>query len=117
MSIRPVNITLDCENPEQVAAFWSKALESDINDGASPFFCALHHEPSGMNFFFIKVPENRTTKNRMHLDYEAAEAPAEVERLVALGATKIADKDEWGHQWTVMNDIEGNEFCVSGPHV
>ena len=45
---------------------------------------------------------------------ETADRPSEIERLVGLGATHVADKDEWGHQWSVMLDVEGNEFCVAG---
>lgn len=116
MSIRPTNITLDCDSPEQVAAFWSEALESPIAEGASPYFASIHHDASELNFFFIKVPEGKEVKNRLHIDFETADVEAETARLVGLGAEKVADKDEWNHQWTVMNDPEGNEFCVSGPH-
>ena len=52
----------------------------------------------------------------MHVDLVAGDRDAEVERLVTLGATKVADKDEWGISWTVLHDPEGNEFCVAqGP--
>ena len=40
----------------------------------------------------------------------------EVARLLELGATHLADKAEYGHEWAVLQDPEGNEFCVSGPH-
>lgn len=48
----------------------------------------------------------------MHLDLAADDREAEVQRLVGLGAARLADKDEYGHRWTVLRDIEGNEFCV-----
>ena len=41
---------------------------------------------------------------------------AEVSRLVALGATRVHDKDEWGIQWTTLADPEGNEFCIAEHH-
>ena len=66
-------------------------------------------------WLFIKVPESKTAKNRCHLDMVTDDRPAEIERLVALGATHVADKDEWNFQWSVMNDPEGNEFCIAGP--
>ena len=116
MSIRPVNITLDCDEPEVVAKFWSAALESPIGDSASQFFASIRHDDSNLSFFFIKVPEGKQVKNRLHIDFESSDRDAEVERLVGFGATKVAEKDEWNFQWTVMNDPEGNEFCVSGPH-
>ncbi len=59
------------------------------------------------------MPEPKTTKNRVHVDLVAEDRELEIDRLVQLGAIRVADKDEWGHQWTVMHDPEGNEFCVA----
>ena len=59
------------------------------------------------------MPEGKTAKNRMHLDLTSDNRDAEVARLVNLGATEIDRHEEYGHAWTVMNDPEGNEFCVS----
>jgi hypothetical protein len=60
-----------------------------------------------------KVPEPKLAKNRMHLDVMAVDPGAEVARLVQLGATRVADMDEYGYTWTVMADPEVNEFCVA----
>ena len=65
---------------------------------------------------FLKVPESKTAKNRMHLDLvvdDGVPRDEEVARLVALGATHVTDRHEWGHSWAVLNDPEGNEFCVA----
>jgi len=51
----------------------------------------------------------------MHVDVAADDHEGEVERLVELGATRVADVDEWGYRWTVLHDPEGNEFCVVQP--
>ena len=64
-------------------------------------------------WLFARVPEPKTAKNRMHVDLAAPDREAEVARLVELGATRVADIDEWGYQWTVLQDPEGNEFCVA----
>ena len=64
-------------------------------------------------WLFAKVPESKTAKNRMHVDLAAPDHEAEVARLVALGATRVADMEEWGYEWTVLQDPEGNEFCVA----
>jgi len=61
---------------------------------------------------FIRVPESKAGKNRVHVDLTAADREAEVARLVGLGATACSDHDEWGAVWTTMHDPEGNEFCV-----
>jgi uncharacterized glyoxalase superfamily protein PhnB len=64
---------------------------------------------------FLAVPEPRQTKNRVHLDLVATDLTAEVERAVALGATKVADFDEYGSRWTTLTDPEGNVFDIGLP--
>ena len=118
MTLSIGNVTFDCENPEQLAAFWSEALGhpvDDVNEEAKPFFASIGGTDPGFSptWLFLKVPEGKTTKNRMHLDLVAEDPPAEIERLVAAGGTHVADKDEWGIQWSVMLDVEGNEFCIA----
>ena len=60
------------------------------------------------------MPESKTAKNRMHVDLVADDREAEVDRLIGLGAKRLADKAELGLRWTVLADLEGNEFCVAG---
>jgi predicted enzyme related to lactoylglutathione lyase len=55
------------------------------------------------------VREGKTSKNRTHLDIEVSDGNAQVERLTAQGATVISQLDTW----TVLQDPEGNEFCLS----
>jgi predicted enzyme related to lactoylglutathione lyase len=66
---------------------------------------------------FIKVPDGKTVKNRLHLDIEPSGATMEeeVERLVGLGASRVEQFNEPYGTWTVMADPEGNEFCVAKP--
>ena len=64
-------------------------------------------------FLFVQVPEGKVAKNRIHLDVMAPDVDAEAARLVELGATRVADMEEYGYTWTVMTDPEGNEFCVA----
>lgn len=68
----------------------------------------------GRRILFQRVPEEKTGKNRLHVDVHAApgERDAETARLVALGATSLRQVREQGGEWTVMTDPEGNEFCV-----
>jgi hypothetical protein len=78
---------------------------------------------SGPRLLFQKVPEGKTVKNRVHLDVNITDRDsseeahrsaidAEVDRLVGLGATRLDDFNDETGTWTVMQDIEGNEFCV-----
>jgi hypothetical protein len=78
----------------------------------------------GARIFFQQVPEPKQTKNRVHLDVSASggrgiegterrrRVDAEVERLVGLGATQQGPMERLGEHWVVMQDPEGNEFCV-----
>lgn len=113
MSIELGAITIDCTDVAKVAKFWSAALERPIDEGASEFFATIDATVPGPARFFVQVPEGKTVKNRMHADYHSADRAAEVERLVGLGASILAEKDEWGTRWTVLADPEGNEFCVA----
>ncbi len=65
------------------------------------------------NLFFIRVPEAKAVKNRVHVDLASDDRDAEVTRLVGIGARHVADHDEGGASWTVLHDPEGNEFCVA----
>lgn len=112
------NLTFDCEDPQALSAFWSGVLGIPVDDGGSEFFASIGIGNAAIapNWMFLKVPEGKTAKNRLHLDFESDDLPRDKDRLQSLGAVHVADKDEWGHQWSIMNDIEGNEFCLSGPH-
>ena len=115
MSLTIANITFDCDDPLRVATFWSAALGKDLDEGGSEFFVSIGRSrpEAGPAWLFLKVPEGKTAKNRLHLDLAADDRDAEIERLVELGARHVADKEEWGFAWSVMADVEGNEFCVA----
>ena len=62
----------------------------------------------------MQVPEGKLTKNRLHLDWDSLDREADVQRLIELGATRLADHtdEEMGFEWTTLADPEGNEFCI-----
>ncbi|MFE1234964.1 VOC family protein [Streptomyces sp. NPDC058745] len=77
------------------------------------------HDPAsdtglGRRILFQRVPEEKSVKNRLHLDLHPAPdtRDAEVERLEDLGASTLRRVNEQGGSWVVMTDPEGNEFCV-----
>jgi catechol 2,3-dioxygenase-like lactoylglutathione lyase family enzyme len=109
-------ITFDCADAAALGGFWAGALGREVADNASEHFALLKPGDGGPPMMFIKVPEGKTAKNRVHLDLSAADPQAEVARLVGLGAEHVHDKAEWGVEWTTLRDPEGNEFCVSAPH-
>lgn len=121
MTVQLANITFDCADAATLAAFWSAAIDRPVDEGASEHFASIGMARSDtdagparpVTWLFCGVPEGKTAKNRMHLDLTAEDRGAEVLRLVGLGATHLTDVDEWGHQWAVLQDPEGNEFCVA----
>src|SRR5207342_423252 len=139
-SIKQVQVTFDCADPERVARFWCEVLGyavppppegfaswADVDRSrpaerqGSAFACA---DPSGAGprLFFQRVPEAKVVKNRLHLDVRAgtglvgeerlAVLEAEGARLVALGAVRVRllRADGFNESCLVMQDIEGNEF-------
>lgn len=68
----------------------------------------------GRRILFQRVPETKTGKNRLHLDVhsEPGRRDAEVVRLEGLGATVVRRVKEYGGEWVIMTDPEGNEFCA-----
>ena len=108
------NITFDVADPAKMAAFWSAALDRPVAE-SSEFHALLAPDERGLNWLFLKVPETKTAKNRMHVDFHTTDREAEVARLVTLGATRHDTLNEWGVEWTVLTDPEGNEFCVGQP--
>jgi hypothetical protein len=106
-------LTFDCAEPRRLAEFWCAALGyelADVDDDG-----ALIRDPAGKGspLLFLVVPEGKRGKNRLHLDLSPPETmAAEVERLLAAGATVQARVAEGESYWTVMLDPEGDEFCV-----
>jgi len=102
---------------------WATAMgipEENWNDAAA----LVDPDGAGPRIFIQKVPEAKTAKNRVHLDVNVGggrETPpderrslvdAEVERLVAAGASVIGPMDQRDEYWVVLSDPEGNEFCI-----
>jgi hypothetical protein len=104
------NLTFDCVDALLVARFWAMALGSDVDEGSTSEK-AFVEAPAwgGPNMWFRGNRGAKTNPNRLHLDLRSLTTMHdEVERLVALGASIVATYDDI----TVMNDPEGNEFCV-----
>ena len=140
--IRQFQVTFDCAEPKRVARFWCDALgyvvppppegfsSWDEFDRALPrehqgsaFACV---DPTGVGprLFFQRVPEGKVVKNRVHLDVRVgtgligeerlAALEAECARLIPLGAKRVRllRADGVNESCLVMQDVEGNEFCL-----
>lgn len=117
MTLHVVHVTFDCVDASALATFWAKALRAEVLGSPSPEFAVVGGDrlPQGHPMLmFLRVPEGKSIKNRVHLDLETPGSPeVEIERLLSLGASLVDQKDEWDFKWTIMTDPEGNEFCVA----
>jgi catechol 2,3-dioxygenase-like lactoylglutathione lyase family enzyme len=112
-------ICIDSPDPRRIATFWEAALgwrrtEDDpdlvvleppagsAEDGVSP------------DLVFLRVPEPKSVKNRLHIDLRPVDQEAEVARLEGLGAGHV-DIGQGDASWVVLADPDGNEFCVLAP--
>ena len=112
MALIPIHTTVDCSNVTAVATFWSAALQRPVGSQSEDLAEIPGAGTGSTGWLFIRVPEGKTAKNRLHIDFGTADREDEVRRLLALGATRIGDYHEWGAVWTTLADVEGNEFCV-----
>jgi hypothetical protein len=135
-----VQITFDAADPHSLAAWWAELLGYEVEDGHELvsglldagvlseaevvrindrlFFAdaVAASDPEGAppRLYFQRVPEPKKGKNRLHLDVPvpADDLEHEVERLTNVGATLVEYRSHPGHRWAVMQDPEGNEFCL-----
>jgi len=110
------NIAFDCDDVLKVASFWSAALGRPLDTWSSERSASIGFrdaERVQAAWLFNKVPEPKRAKNRNHLDLLIPD-PSTIDELVALGATVVGEHEIPGANfaWTVMEDPEGNEFCV-----
>ena len=133
----PFQITVDCVDADVMCRFWSVALgyveepppagylswedflrANDITIPPPGSIGAIV-DPDGVGprVLFLRVPEQKRVKNRLHFDLRAGKndeaREAKIADLTQAGATAIRRVDENGQWWMVMGDPEGNEFCVT----
>lgn len=141
-AVRQVQVTFDCADPERVGTFWCAVLgyvvpppppgydswdaldaELPAEERGAAYAC---EDPTGVGprLYFQRVPEGKVAKNRVHLDVRAAPGlrgddrlralEAECDRLVGIGATRLRlmPEDDGEQACIVMQDVEGNEFCL-----
>jgi hypothetical protein len=116
MSVTLEAVTFDCADALALGQFWSAVLEHPIDAGATSDFAAIglaDGSELAPAWMFIKVPEPKPAKNRVHPDLSSTDQPAEVDRVIELGATRLGDFDEGGTRWTTLADPEGNEFDIA----
>ncbi|GAA1760547.1 VOC family protein [Nocardioides hankookensis] len=115
------HVTVDCRNAYELSEWWKPVLGYVDIDGDPNLpgheECMIRDPETGQQLLFIEVPDDKTVKNRLHLDLRprAASRDEELATLVAHGATVVDDLRGTygpGSGWVVLADPEGNEFCI-----
>jgi predicted enzyme related to lactoylglutathione lyase len=119
MTSRISHTSLDAADAYQQSLFWSEVLDfvEDPDDPNEPGHdeCLITSRDGTQLLLFITVPDGKKVKNRVHLDLRPADCTREqeVERVLALGASYLADhRRPDGSGWITLADPEGNEFCI-----
>lgn len=128
MALKWYTVVIDCRDPQAQAHWWAEVLDwqvvYDTPDEAVAIPKGMSAEPvtsmdewraRGQGLVFVPVPENKTVKNRLHIDlapHTSQDREAEIARLLDLGATHVDVGQGPEVTWTVLADPEGNEFCV-----
>jgi hypothetical protein len=116
MGLRWQSICIDSTDPAPLARWWAELLgwrltyEGDDEVVLEP---PKGSKEDGVcpDILFLRVPEAKTVKDRLHIDLRPEDQAAEVARAEALGATR-ADIGQGDPTWVVLADPEGNEFCI-----
>jgi predicted enzyme related to lactoylglutathione lyase len=105
-------LAVDCHDPPALARWWSRLLGGtvEVDDDGD----ATLHTAGGLPIDFLRVPDAKTVKNRLHLDLRTTDLAAATSQAVALGAARADDVYDGG-RWQVLRDPEGNEFCLLRP--
>jgi glyoxalase superfamily protein len=116
MTSRIGDLVVDCRDPETLAGFWCGALGYRVF-ARDETGVAIRGATTSPDILFIRIPEPKTGKNRLHFDICPTDRTQdeELHRLLALGATRSAIIGNGS--WVVLEDPEGNEFCLMSKQI
>ena len=108
---RLYEIGVDVGDLDRAAQFWSSVLGLKVANRESQY---VNFERQGdwPRVYLQKVPEKKTAKNRLHIDIAVKDVDAAATWVEELGGSKLQTVEERGTRWTVMADLDGNEFCL-----
>ena len=115
---RLCHIIIDCDDLDRAAEFWAAALdatEEPIPEPSRHVYRRLRLPDANIRVLLQHTTDEKVSKERMHIDLETDNVEAEVQRLEALGAERWDHQQERGHDFWVLRDPWGNEFCVLQP--
>jgi predicted enzyme related to lactoylglutathione lyase len=112
MTLRLWTIEVDAHDPQALGRWWAEALGWKVFYDSDDEFVITTDDERFPGLVFSRVPESKSVKNRLHLDFAPDDRDEEVERLTGLGATPADIGQKGDEGWVVLADPEGNEFCV-----
>ena len=114
MALNVEMVTFDCTDPAPLAEWWAQHFDGQTQELIPGEFIAVIR-PDGPRLGFQKVVDPTPGKNRIHVDFGAADVDAEVSRLTAAGAAEVG-RHSIGEsfRWVVLADPAGKAFCVAG---
>ena len=104
-------IVVDVNDLEKAGRFWSRVLGKEILFKDEKYL-RLGKRGERPIIMLQKVPEKHNEKNRVHIDLDVTDLEEAVDRVLGLGGSKIRQVREYGFEWVVMADPDGNEFCL-----
>ena len=111
MSLEWEQTIVDARDPAALGRWWEEALGWVVVDDDPDQF-EIRPAPDRLpGLLFVRVPQPKRMKNRLHLDFRPDDRDREVERMLSLGASR-ADIGQGDQSWVVLADPEGNEFCI-----
>ena len=115
MSLEWEQVVVATHDPVALGSWWREALGwVTVND--DPVVYEIQRAPDQLpGILFLAVDDVKQRQNRLHIDLRPDNQPAEVERLIGMGASRV-DVGQGEVPWVVLADPEGNEFCVLGAH-
>ena len=111
MSLEWEQTTIDSRDPGALGTWWRDALGWVVVNDEPEEFEIRPTADRVPGLLFVSVGDEKTVKNRLHLDLRPDDQDAEVLRLIALGASRV-DIGQSEQSWVVLADPEGNEFCI-----
>jgi predicted enzyme related to lactoylglutathione lyase len=112
MASRFYTLCVDAHDPASLARFWASVLEYRVVFEEPDEVVIAKDDTTYPALVFLPVPEDKTIKNRLHIDLNPDDHDAEVDRITSLGATRVDIGQGDEVSWVVLADPEGNEFCV-----
>ena len=107
-------ITVDSADAPALAKWWAVVLTGSVDEFPEVGIQVVRSDQlNGLNLAIQQTASPTPGKNRIHLDFGAANRADTVEQLLTLGARRISEHVFQGLGWTVLADPDGNQFCVS----